>query len=280
MRIARRMLTPWKKSQGIWRETQIMTAKAASFLRADDLPSADVFAAAGTTGWSAHPDAKDWLFKDVAKVFYHMPTSSLWRRNGSLNALVRLDDVCGRAALSLASASSPTFSRAVLLAWRSIADVNRKWRLMCTDDFGREACAPRLRTAARGHARRNRHGVSPPPLHKKTWVDIGHGWQWHETAPKWLRKPNNFEGHVYFYLPNESLWRTLPSGLFVCVDTYESALAVLSSSLHHYLLRTCLRGWSCQVSIIKRWRHKISITARSGTEACQEQDRLVPSLMA
>jgi len=239
-------------------------------IRCDDLPPARRFVSMDGSGWSSHPDAPGWLLKKSDQVYCHGPTSTLWSRHHLARRMVRVDGKFGLSALHLAAFSTPpVLLRALMAGWREAAFVIRKWRRLQCDDLGDEAPRPCMRTAAKGRQHRPKRGVSPPPFEDaRGWTQHDHGWQLHKRAPKWLRKQHT-DGDMYFYLPTESLWKVLPSGLFVCMDGQNRALLAMSSS--SALLRTCLHDWRCMASVTKQWRLTMSMMTSSGisnTDAC------------
>lgn len=164
------------------------------------------------------------------------------------------------AALTLAApCGSQPFLRATFGAWRVTAAGCRKWRRLQIEDPSDEAPRPRLRTPANVHVPQNRRGVSPPPLHPCGWSEMASGWQKHKRAPKWLRKATGSGGPVYFYLPDDSLWMTMPNGLFMCVDESGGLLADSIASFNSSLLEMCFSCWHRQASVTKQWRYKISL---------------------
>lgn len=98
------------------------------------------------------------------------------------------------------------------------------------------------------------------------------GWQKHKQAPKWLRKSRNLSGPVYFHLPDDTLWMTMPNDLFMQVDECTGVLAATRASFNNSLLRMCFSGWHCQVSIIKQWRFKISLFGGNADETSESHD--------
>jgi len=170
--------------------------------------------------------------------------------------------------------SSPVLY-ATVAAWHAAVLSRRKWRHMQIDDPGDEAPPPRLRTPVTIHAPQLKRGVSPPPLgvHSSGWSDKASGWQSHKRAPNWLRKPKNFGGPVYFYLPDSSLWTTMPNGLFMQVDECSGVLEAAAISHNETLLRVCLNSWSSRASVTRVWRYKMSLfgcNAADSTTASQE----------
>jgi len=238
----------------------------------DTLPPAKAFrVAAGSHGWSAHPGCPDWLLKRKEKVYFHAPTSSLWHRRRNDKALVRVD-VYQRALGGFATSVAPVLLRALLTAWAQESADARQWR----DDDVDGACGidevprPRLRTAPKG-LRRTRRGVSPPPL--DGWSEATRGWQRHDKAPNWLRKAIDLEGsgQFFFYIPTESLWMQMPTGVFACADTYHSALAVFMSAVKGTHMRTCLLAWRGHVRVTQEWRKKIQFFGSDAEDTANEE---------
>lgn len=262
----------------------------------DDLPPATLFVPVGSSHWCAHPGAPDWLLKQREQVYFHVPSSSLWRRTRT-KALVRVDgcgDVRRAAACGFAASTPALLVRSAFVSWA--AATVQKWGRWCsdvsvsTDDLSpfdatmespiagsdrtasttdaspentvRSNLGLQVRRARKG-LRHGCRGVSPPPR-DGGWKSAAHGWQRHEMAPNWLRKEEQDSDPAYFYLPNESLWAEMPSGQFACVDTYHKALAAMISTSDSSVLRMCLVGWKAQAKIIKQWRYKISVIAGSG----------------
>lgn len=179
-----------------------------------------------------------------------------------------------QAALTL---SAPHSSRPLLdaafAAWRTAAAACRKWRRMEIDDPGDEAPRPRLRTPATIHAPQDKRGVSPPPLGVSGWSDMANGWQRHKRAPNWLRKPKSIGGPVYFYKPDDSLWMTMPNGLFMCADECSGLIAAAATCFNDSLLRMCFSSWRCRASVTRTWRFKMSLfgmSAADSTSASQD----------
>jgi hypothetical protein len=85
------------------------------------------------------------------------------------------------------------------------------------------------------------------------------GWQKHRRAKKWLRKPNNMGGPMYFYVPDDTLWMTMPNGLFMQVDGNTGMLRDTIASFHKSLLRMVFSSWRCQASVTRQWRYKIGL---------------------
>lgn len=219
------------------------------------MPPEHEFVPVDASGWSAHPAAPDWLLKPEDRVYVHTPSGSLWRRHGV--ELVAEEFFRCVAVGSFSGTSPRLLLRAAWSAWAHEASESRLWR-----DGGVETTVespvprPALRIAARG-LRRTRHGVSPPP--DTGWSEASEGWQCHPAAQNWLRKQTDAEGHVFFYLPNESLWMQLRPGAFVCVDTYHEALAAFISAASGTLLKTCLLSWRSQASVVGAWRKRIRV---------------------
>lgn len=234
----------------------------------DTLPPASSFlpVAAGSSpnGWCANPGCPDWLYKRAEQVYFHIPTSSLWRRRNKV--LVQVDAY--RSALGgFASTAPMVLMRAVFSTWRQAAEDAKRW---CTDDLdhiAEEPSTPDIRSAPKG-LRRSRQGVSPPPM--QGWSAVGQGWEGHTQARQWLRKSAEaacMGSAVFFYRPTETLWMQLPSGVFACVETYHSALATLISSSETGLSRTVFCKWRNQVralrTVVSEWRHRIQVMATS-----------------
>lgn len=155
----------------------------------------------------------------------------------------------------------------IIAAWRVAAAACRKWRKMEIDDPGEEAPHLRLRTPSKVHLPKQWDGVTPPPFHGSGWADTGNGWQKHRRALEWLRKPKGFGGPAYFYLPDDSLWMTMPNGLFMCVDMCSESLAATVASCKSSLLQSCFSSWRCQASITRQWRYKISLFGMSAADS-------------
>jgi len=169
--------------------------------------------------------------------------------------------------------SSKPLLHAAVVAWRTAAAARRKWHRMQIDDPGDEAPRPRLRTPVLSHAPQDKRGVSPPPLGVSGWSDMGNGWQKHKRAPKWMRKAKSISGPVYFYLPDDSLWMTMPNGLFLQVDECSGVLEAAAISHNESLLRMCLSSWQSRASVTRVWRYKMSLfgcNAADSTTASQE----------
>lgn len=154
---------------------------------------------------------------------------------------------------------SEPYLHAIIAAWRTAAAAGRKWRRMEIDDPSDEVPQPRLRTPAHVHLAKELRGVSPPPFHVCGWSDTGNGRQKHRKTEKWLRKPKGFGGPAFFYLPDDSLWMTMPNGLFMCVDEYTESLSAKLASSKNSLLVSCFSSWRCQASITRQWRYKIQL---------------------
>lgn len=161
----------------------------------------------------------------------------------------------------------------IIAAWRAGAAKCRKWRRLEIEDPTDEGPRPHLRTPGCAHVAQNCRGVSPPPFAQCGWTESGSGWQKHKRAPKWLRKEGGLSGPMYFYLPDDSLWMTMPNGLFMCVDEYDGLLADAASSFNSSLLLMCFSSWRCQASVTRQWRYKISLfgmSAADSTSASQD----------
>jgi len=167
--------------------------------------------------------------------------------------------------VAMLTLAAPCGSRPLLHAtvgaWRAAAASRRKWRRIHIEDPGDEAPRPHLRTPADAHVPQDKHkrGVSPPPLDVSGWAEMGNGWQKHKRAPKWLRKSTGFGSPVYFYLPDDSLWMTMPNGLFMSVDECSGLLADTRACFNNSLLQMCFSSWRCQASVTRQWRYKISL---------------------
>jgi len=134
------------------------------------------------------------------------------------------------------------------------------------DDPADEGPRPKMRSPTHTKVRSPKHkgaiqsrrGVSPPPLNKAGWADMGNGWQKHRRTHKWLRKPS-IDGPVYFYVPDDSLWMTMPNGLFMCLDGCKSVLADSITTFNSSLVQLVFRSWKCKTSVTQQWRHKIGL---------------------
>jgi len=231
-----------------------LTAPPASeFVPCSQLPSE-------TAGWCIHPSAPDWLLKAESRIYFHVPSSSLWRRHGQ--ELVQADTY-QRAVGCLAGSTPQLLLRLALAVWVQMAQESRLWRADAAEAV-EESAEPRpvLRTAPRG-LRRTRQGVSPPPTNG--WVDAGEGWQCHPGTKNWLRKSADTDGPVFFHMPSENLWKERQGGGFICMDTYHSALAALISMSQGALTRSCFVGWRNQACVVATWRRRI------GFMACTEE---------
>lgn len=240
--------------------TWLTAPPASEFVPCSQLPG-------DTAGWCIHPVTPDWLLKAQSCVYFHVPSSSLWRRHGQ--ELVQAD-AYQRAVGCLAGSAPQMLLRLALAVWVQMAQEARLWQA-----DGAEATLespeprPLLRTAPRG-LRRSRHGISPPPA--SGWMDAGEGWQCHPRAPNWLRKSADSDGPVFFYLPSETLWKETRSGGFVCMSTYHSALTTLISASLGALARSCFAGWRNQACVVAAWRRRI------GFMACAEEEEEVPAV--
>mmetsp|Transcript_125144 Transcript_125144/g.348227 ORF Transcript_125144/g.348227 Transcript_125144/m.348227 type:complete len:308 (-) Transcript_125144:139-1062(-) len=265
----------------------------------DSLPPEHEFVNVSSSGWFAHPAAPDWLLKRDAHVYYHTPSSSLWKRRGKL--LVRADGpprvptlggvgglggaaVGGRPGLPAA----PSLLRTAFTAWVREATKARKWRDgVAGIDATLESPLPSVPNSARGlrHTPRgpqqSRRGVSPPP--QDGWSEAADGWQCHPSARQWLRKETDADGPVFFHQPDESLWMWVRNGTFACVDAYHRALAAFMSGVEDTVLRTCLLSWRNQACVVGAWRKRIQFMAFSpgedqGAEAAQQEqeDKATP----
>lgn len=152
-------------------------------------------------------------------------------------------------------------------AWQSITQASQKWKHMQIEDTCEEAAPLRLRSPVSVHAPPSGGGVSPPPLTDCGWSDAGTGWQRHLRAPNWVRKPKGLGGPVFCYKPGDSLWMTMPSGLFMCVDNCDGLLEVAAASHHTKLLRTCFSSWRCRTSVSKTWKYKMALFGSSGDDS-------------
>mmetsp|Transcript_110940 Transcript_110940/g.192371 ORF Transcript_110940/g.192371 Transcript_110940/m.192371 type:complete len:307 (+) Transcript_110940:63-983(+) len=231
---------------------------------------------ASPNGWCANSDCPDWLFKREEQVYFHAPTSSLWRRRGKV--LVQIDSYSS-ALGGFASSSPKVLLRAVFSAWRKAAADKKRWCMDSAEIVPEESTAPDLRSAPKG-LRRSRRGVSPPPTNG--WRAVGHGWEAHADAQQWLRKSEEascMDSAVFFYKPTESLWMQLPSGIFACVETYHTALAIMISSSELGLSRLVFCKWRNQVhvrTVVNEWRQRIQVMSGSFNDdqqdAAQELD--------
>lgn len=242
------------------------------------LPSAEAFILEHSSGWYSSDHCPDWLFKRAEQVYFHVPTASLWRRHGK--ALARLD-VCRSAISSFAAAAPLVLLRAAFASWRSLVpesatslDVSPR----------KEAARPMLRKAPKGlrHGGHSRGGVSPPPA--AGWSCAFRGWERHDDAPKWLRKPledsrevfdaddadDAVAEHIYFYVPSESFWMELPNGTFACIETYHAAVAALLTASNTSLLRTTFCSWRSQAQVVREWRGRIGVMSASFGEDEEE----------
>jgi len=175
------------------------------------------------------------------------------------------------AAVTLVAPCGAPLLQAIVKAWRACAAASRKWRMLKIDDPGEEGERPPLRSPAHVHASQNQGGVSPPPFHACGWHETSSGWQKHRRASKWLRKPGGFGGPVFFFLPDESLWTTTPSGLFMSVDECAGFLTSATNSFNESLLRMCFSTWRTQASVTIQWRYKISLFGSSADDSTMDK---------
>lgn len=243
------------------------------------LPPAKSFEVVGSNGWCSAAGYPDWLYKYSELVYFHVPTTSLWRRNGKTLARV---DAYHSAICGFISRTPDVLARAVFSSWQSIAASARRWRaadVLCISD---EASRPVARTAPRG-LRKSFRGVSPPP--SDGWVRGARGWEAHAAAQNWVRKAVEAEeateaaahgaAYIYFYVPTQSLWMELPNGTFACIETYHSAVAAFIVASGGALLRTVFFTWCSQARVVRQWRSRINVMSSSFGE--QESEEILGS---
>lgn len=162
--------------------------------------------------------------------------------------------------------NAPRIRAVAFAAWRAAAAAGRKWRRMELEEPGDEAPRPILRSPAQIHVPQQRRGVSPPPMGEAGWIAMSNGWQRHRRSPNWLRKTNNSGGPVFFYLPDDSLWMTMPNGLFMSVDECSGLIAAGIACFNSQMLRMCFSSWRCQASVTRQWRYKIHLFGGSDAD--------------
>lgn len=230
----------------------------------DDLPAAANFLPLGNSGWCAHPTVRVWLVKPAVGAIFHMPSSTLWKRANRV--LIRHEQWLREMLLS----TTPQFLiRATFGAWQQFRSDAKQWHDSIMDFANDDlASRPVLRKGPKG-IRKPRRGVTPPP--RSGWERVGHGWS---RAGNWLKKKtSDCDGPVYFYVPTETLWHQGVDGSFVCLQTYQAALASLIFKDQQGLQRVVMQSWRNQVLVVQAWRQRIRILTSVTPSFCIEEKK-------